>query len=211
MTYLMKAKTAHGMGDETWGSVLDAIIAKIKGTQPDPDDRVDQTASGTTTTASDFKNVGGVCKPMNFPALGAVQEFQRQLNRVAQIKKFSKIAVDGAVGPQTIALFRKVQAISNGNVMGDPSSCMGIAPDVDVLADQIRDLANALGAPAQVSGGLQIAPPSIVTKSNKVISAPASAGAAGLMGGSGGLETLAIVGVAGGIGYLLFFHKKGRR
>lgn len=83
------------------------------------DDNIMSTANGTTTTAADFTSTGGVCKAKNFPALAMAQEFQAQLNRVAHAKGYSKIAVDGALGPGTMALFRLVQTASSGSVMGD--------------------------------------------------------------------------------------------
>jgi hypothetical protein len=181
------------------------------GQQPDPTDNVTQTAGGgTSTSASDFTSVGGVCKPMNFPALDAVRTFQMQMNRVAQVKNLAKTSVDGAIGPGTLALFRQVQSISAGSVMGDPSSCMGVAPDVDVLGAQIKDLADTLGAPATVSGPLGITVPTIVTKSGKTVVAPTGGMAASLASMSG-IEKIAIVGVAGAIGYLLLGKKKRRK
>lgn len=59
---------------------------------------------------------------------------------------FAKITVDGAVGQETLVLFRRVQDRSRGEVMGDGSSCMGVAPDVDVIGDQLRAFGEALTA-----------------------------------------------------------------
>lgn len=97
-----------------------------------------------TTTTSDFDEVAGVCKPRNHGALLQVRELQVQLNRIATLSGFATVATDGFVGPQTLALFEKVQAISDGSVMGDGSTCMGVAPDVDVLAAQVEELADSL-------------------------------------------------------------------
>lgn len=166
-------------------------------------DNVNATANGTTTSSADFTAVSGVCKPKNFPALKTTQEMQRQLNRVAQVKGYSKISVDGAVGPGTLALFQKVQAISAGQVMGDPSSCMGVAPDVDVLGAQIKTLADGMGAPATVSDPISIVPPTIQTNSGKKVPVPDSGIWASLAALSG-IEKVALLGVAGGLGYLAF-------
>jgi hypothetical protein len=209
MTYTKALTVRHpapGMGG--MGGWIEEFIGAEK---PDPSDNVDQTAGGgTSTSAADFTSVGGICKPQNFPALNAVREFQRQLNRVAQVKKLAKTAVDGAIGAGTLGLFRQVQSSSSGSVMGDPSTCMGVAPDVDVLAAQIKDLADALGAPASVSGPLTLALPTIVTKSGKIVVAPNSGIAASLASMSG-IEKIAIAGVAGAIGYLVFTKKKRRK
>ena len=217
MTYISKHMVRtkpRGMGD---GEPADDIITLLFGEllpadQAPPTDNVNQTTGGgASTSASDFTSAGGVCKPMNFPALAASRALQSQLNRVAQVKGFGKVATDGAIGPGTLALFREVQALSAGGVMGDPSSCMGVAPDVDVLAAQVQALADSLGAPATVSGPvLSLSVPSIKTKSGKTVVAPD----AGLLGGMASLsavEKLALLGVAGGIGYLLLSKSKKRR
>lgn len=215
MTYVGRSARPRPILAAPMGDWIDDMMnALINGTEmPDDTDNVNQTAGGgTTTSAADFTTVGGVCKPRNFPALDAVRVFQRQLNRVAQVKGFSKIVVDGAVGPGTLALFRQVQSVGKGSVMGDPSTCTGVAPDVDVLAAQVKDLADTLGAPAQVSGPVAIATPTILTKSNKVVIAPdAGAGLLGAVASMSGIEKVALVGVAGAIGYLLIHGKKRRK
>lgn len=200
-----------GDTDSIWTD-LDALLSgAVSADQASPADSVNQTTGGgTTTSAADFTQVGGVCKPQNFPALNAVREFQRQMNRVAQVKGFPKVGVDGAVGPQTVALFKSVQSLGAGSIMGDASSCMGIAPDVDVLAAQVRDLADTLGAPATVSGAMSILPATIVTKSGKTVVAP-DAGIAGALATLSGIEKVALLGIAGGIGYLLMNKKKRRK
>lgn len=207
-TMMARRNMCRGMGDGLDDFLYNLGITSQK---PDPSDKVDQTAGGgTTTSAADFTQVAGVCKPKNFPALAAVRAFQGQLNRVAQVKGLSKTTVDGAIGPGTLALFRQVQSASKGSVMGDPSTCMGVAPDVDVLGAQIKDFADTLGAPATVSGPLSLKPPTILTASGKTVVAPNSGIAASLASMSG-VEKLAIAGVAGAIGYLLLTTKKRRR
>lgn len=209
MTYL--ARRAVGDSDSGLADLL-KVLGPFSAVEPDPSDNVNQTASGGSTTSSaDFVTVGSVCKPQNFPALKVVQEFQRQLNRVAQAKGFGKIAADGSVGPATLALFRRVQAASAGTVMGDPSSCMGVAPDVDIIAAQVRSMADTLGMPATVSGPVAITVPTIRTKSGKEIVAP-DAGIMASLATLSGIEKVALLGVAGGIGYLLLQkRKRGRK
>ena len=202
----------RGMGD-----VIDDLFAPFladggasDASTADPADNVNQNASGTSTTSGDFTTVGGVCKAQNFPALAMVEEFQSQMNRVARVKGFTAIAVDGAVGPATLALFRLVQAASSGSVQGDPSSCMGVAPDVDVLGAQIKTLADSLGAPAQVDPPLSLKAPTIVTKSGKIL-VPPNAGIAGSLATMSSMEKLALVGLVGGIGYMLMNSRRKRR
>lgn len=211
MTYMQKpARHARRRGI---GDVFDDLGIRVSSgfDEPDPNDHVNETASGgTTTTAADFSIQAGICKPANFPALNAVRELQRQLNRVAQVKGLAKTTADGAVGPATLALFRQVQSSSAGAVMGDPSTCMGVAPDVDVLGAQVRAMADTLGAPATVSGPLALVTPTIVTKSGKTLVAP-DAGLLGSLGALSTVEKIALLGVAGGIGYLLMNRRKGRK
>lgn len=194
--------------------IIDLVVGgpAITADQANPADNVNQTDSGTSTSGSDFTSAGGVCKAKNFPALAAVRAFQAQLNRVAQIKGFAKVASDGAVGPATMALFKKVQAAAPaGSIMGDAGSCMTVAPDVDVLGQQIQQFADSLGAPAQVAGpvGAVLSVPSIKTKSGATVIAP-DAGVLGSLATLSGAEKLALLGVAGGLGYMLFKKKRHR-
>ncbi len=200
----------HPMGDV---GIWDAIRSVFEAGEPATSDKIDQTAGGgATTSAADFITVGGICKPRNVPALEAVRELQRQMNRVAQMKGFGKTAVDGAVGPGTLALFRQVQSVASGSVMGDPSSCMTVAPDADVLAAQIRAVADSLGAPTLVSGPVALTVPTIVTASGKVVAPPvADAGILASIASMPPIQKVALAGVAGGIGYLLFTQAKKRR
>jgi hypothetical protein len=147
-----------------------------------------------------------VCKPTNLTALNHAKYLQQQLNRVAQAKGFPKVGVDGEIGPGTLSLFGKVQAAAGGSViMGSPLSCMGVAPDADVLGAQVHGYANSIGAPAVASQALAVKAPTIVRPSGQEVSET------GIMGAFGQLPTiekLAVVGVAGGIGYLLLTAKK---
>jgi hypothetical protein len=216
MTYtkhMMKVRRPRaGVGsDDALDDIFTVMFSWVDAANANPTDNVNQTAGGgTSTSAADFTSIGGVCKPQNFPALTAAREFQRQMNRVAQVKGFSKVSSDGALGPATLTLFRSVQAASAGSVMGDPSSCMGVAPDVDVLGAQIKTLADSLGAPATVSDPVGISLPTIVTKSGQRVVAPDS-GILGAFAMMPAIEKLALLGVAGGIGYLLLSKKKRRK
>lgn len=218
---LMRRKRRGGMGDAWSDFVNNTDDANTTGgtswsggTLPEtstdeaaPDDVA--TTTGTTTTAADFINVGGVCKPRNFTTLNAVKAYQSQLNRVAQVKGFGKITADGDVGPGTLQLHKKVQSVSSGSVMGDPSSCMGVAPDVDVLADQVKQLADKLGAPATVDQATVSG--SIINKQGIEKKPPGASVAGDLIGSFNGLSTIqkiAVVGAIGGIAVLLIGGKK---
>lgn len=178
-----------------------------------PGDNVNATADGSgSISISDFKNVGGVCKPMNFPALNFARALQGQMNRVAQVKGWGKIAADGAIGPGTVALFAKIKAAYPSTVMGDTSSCSFIAADADVLAEQVRQVADSLKAPATVSAAPGAAP-SITTKSGAVVLAPTSSGTGvslidGAIGGMSTGQKVVLAGLVGGIGYVLYKKSK---
>jgi len=201
----------QSMGDGDIWDYLTTLMESdaVDATDAPATDNVNQTVGGGSTTAADFTSINGVCKPKNFPALAAARGFQGQLNRVAQVKGYAKIATDGAIGPGTLALFRLVQSAAGGSVMGDASSCMGVAPDVDVLAGQIQAFADTLGAPATVPGPA-ISLPTIVTASGKTVVAP-DAGILGSLATLSSVEKIALLGVAGGIGYLLLTSGKKKR
>jgi hypothetical protein len=140
-----------------------------------------------------------------------VRSFQAQLNRVAQIRGFAKVASDGAVGPATLALFKKVQAAMPAGSINVNPDCLAIAADVDVLGQQIQQFADSLGAPPQVAGPVTgaLSVPSIKTKSGATVVA-ADAGVLGSLATLSGAEKLALLGMAGGVGYMLLKKKRHR-
>lgn len=204
--------SGSGSSDGTglWGALGTPVLTVD---QAPATDNINQTATGTSTSASDFTSVGGVCKPMNLPALASSRAFQGQINRVAEVKGFGKVATDGAIGPATLALFKKVQAAAPaGSIMGDAASCMTVAPDVDVLGQQVQAFADSLGAPTVVSGPtLSMSVPTITTKSGATVLAP-DAGILGSLATLSTVEKVALLGLAGGIGYVLWTkHSKKPR
>jgi hypothetical protein len=201
--------TAPG-GGYTIGDFIGALINTAKGLDTASAADV-PTANGTgSTTAADFVARAGGCKPTNLTALTYAKNLQSQLNRVAQVKGFGKIGVDGEIGPGTQALFAKVQTAAGGSqIMGSPSSCMGIAPDVDVLGAQVQGYADSIGAPLTVSPSqLAVKAPTIVRPNGEEV---AETGLFGAFGQLQTIEKVAVLGVVGGIGYLLFTAKKKRK
>ena len=199
------------------GAAVSGFANGVTAGAPSPSDNVNGTADGSgSISISDFKNVGGVCKPMNFPALNFAKALQQQMNRVAQVKDWSKVSEDGAIGPGTVALFAKIKAAFPTTVMGDTSSCSYLAADADVLAEQVRQVADSLKAPAQVSPAPGAAP-SIVTKSGQTVIAPVSGGTGSSVidstfGGMTSGQKVVLAGLVGGIGYVLYKKsKKGSR
>lgn len=204
---IFKAGIGAGVAAVTASSAAAALAAG---------DKITTTADGSgSISMSDFKNVGGVCKPMNFPALNFAKALQAQMNRVAQMKGWSKIGCDGAIGTGTMALFSKIKAAFPSTVMGDTSSCAYIAADCDVLAEQVRQVADSLNAPAKVSAPAA-GPSTILTASGKTVIAPpvgaAAASAGDAFGGMSTTQKVVFAGLVGGIGYTLYKKsKKGKR
>ncbi len=198
-----------------YGSLADAgLLDWLTGGKINPADPAIQTsASGDTAiTAADFAQSGGVCKPRNLVALNYTKELQKQLNRVAHVKGFSKISVDGSIGPATQSLLKKVQAVAP-QVMGTPASCIGVAADADVIGDQVREVANALAAPATVPGPLLGSGASQLALPNGKVGTVTGTGD-GVMGAFtslGETEKIVMVGLVGGIGYMLWKGKKRRK
>jgi len=139
----------------------------------------------------------GVCKPTNQATLELVYELQRQLNRIAQMKGLTKIAVDGDIGPGTVRLFN--QAI------GGSASCQTIASQVSTFTAQLNALAVSLNAPAKVSSPAPAKPPTYVNATTG-LEVVAPKGMAASLSDSIGLSTpmLLLLGIAAiGAGYYL--------
>ena len=110
--------------------------------------------------------LSGVCKPMNTASLNAFKELQNQLNRVAEVKGYSKIGVDGRIGPGTVALWNKVVTVavlwspSKALSMAATSSCDNLAAQAadGGAATQVRQYADSLNAPVAVAGSILARP-----------------------------------------------------
>lgn len=199
----------------SWASIIPDTSA-VTSTDPSVsnEDLISTSAGNNSISTADFVKANGVCKARNFTAMNYAKNLQTQLNRVAQVKGFGKIGIDGDIGSSTLALFAKVQAASSGQVMGDASDCILIAGDSDVLGDQVKTLADNLKAPAVVSGPLLGGNKagSIITKSGKKVMAPgASASILDSFGEMGGTQKLVLLGLLGGIGYMAFKSTKKKR
>lgn len=164
--------------------------------------------------AFDSTKFPGICKPANKETLDVVVKFQNQLNRVAHAKGFTKIGADGDIGPGTLALFRQVQSASSGTVSGNGQSCVGIAnsslPDILV---EVEALADVLGAPSTVTGPRPATTPSFVNNQGGLTANP-NAGAGSILDVFTKMSTpmkVAGVGIAAGIGFLLFTGAKTKK
>jgi hypothetical protein len=97
-----------------------------------------------TTTTSDFVKIGETYKPRNAAARAVVREFQLQLRRVAHHYGHARIAISGQIGPATLALFAAVQADAGDYVMGDASTCLGVAQNAPMTLTQAPYLESRL-------------------------------------------------------------------
>lgn len=143
----------------------------------------------------------GTCKPANAPTLELVYELQRQLNRVAQMRKLTKIAVDGDIGPGTVKLFNAA--------LGTSADCTTIGSQVRAFTAQLGVLAATLGAPAKVPAPAPAKPSTFVDPTTN-LDVIAPKGIAASLSDSIGLSTpmIAALGVAAvGVGYYVYKRK----
>jgi hypothetical protein len=142
----------------------------------------------------------GICKPMDFLTLDIVRDMQMQLNRIAKMKNLKMVAIDGDIGPGTMALAAKCDI---GIAAGGPVS--GFALIADVVRDTARAKADALGAPATVSGPVPAKAPTIINAAGVEIKAPPMVGASLVDSVKNlGMPTLLALGAAAiGAGYFL--------
>jgi hypothetical protein len=158
-----------------------------------------------TIDASKFNSTKypGVCKPMDNDTLQVVYDLQNQLNRLAKMKGAALIAVDGDIGPGTVALATKLGPWSHFASMMETaapistSSCTDVAQNADAIAAGAKSQADSLGAPEKVSGPAPAKPPTIITPSGQEVKGPAPAGAS-LLDSFKNLDTTTML-VLGGI------------
>lgn len=152
----------------------------------------------------DFVNRSGNCKPTNFETLAKFKELQTQLNRAAHAKGLPKIAVDGDIGPGTLALMAKLGVSA-------ATSCATVAPIAEALAVQMRETADNAGVPTKVSSPAPPVAPSIVNATTGAITPqPTSASIMDAFNRMGTTELIIAAAVLGGGAYFLLGKKKRR-
>ena len=230
MSYLFK----NGMGDEgseifqdvsEFLTNLQQTVTGTPGSAPPPADggSIFGTSSSSSSSGGgvqglidfistrgadlQFKVVSGVCKPMNEPTLRVVQDLQRQMNRVAQVKGFTKLQVDGDIGSNTVSLLKSVKAAAGGRVTTDTTSCSTVGPSAKVAAAEVKAFADSIGAPSSTSAPALTSQPSIVTPAGLVKPVAASAGLIDAVKGMPLPMKVAFGGIMAGIGYFVFFDK----
>jgi len=179
---------------------------------------------GYTTTAG-FSSVGGVCKPNDSGTLANFKELQRQANRVADAIGTAKIAVDGAIGPGTLALLTTIQGKAKaadtgnfgfGNFLANQnlSSCSAVAGGVLNITPMLSAMADALGVSSSVASPSPASTPTTydpITGKETPQSLTSSIGDA--FSNMSTTMQMAALGIAGGIGYYLYkgSKKKGKK
>lgn len=175
------------------------------------------TTVNETAPAGGYVNKNGVCKATDDGALAQFKELQRQMNRVLDYVSSPKIAVDGAIGPGTLAALRVIATTPSAGAYSLSSSsvnmndCTAIAAQALVLSARMSSLADFVGAPSSVSSP---SPTSTPTTVNPVtgIETPQGpvASASDFLGNMSTTEKLGVAGIAVAVGYFAFVKKKGK-
>lgn len=165
----------------------------------------------------------GVCKPSTVSALATFKRLQTQLNRIAAAKSIPTIAIDGDIGPGTVTLFGKVQAdlvayaTSTMNLAGSvkiavvTSSCTALASVADIVGDVADQYATSIKAPLNPPSPTPTKPPTLVLPSGAEVPPPAGAGLLTAFTSASDTMKIAMIAVAGGVGYYLLKGRKHRR
>ncbi len=155
--------------------------------------------------SSDFVNRNGVCKPTNFETLAKFKALQSQLNRVAQVKGLTKIAVDGDIGPGTLRLLSATGVTATGD-------CTAVAIIAEALTAQVQAVANAAGAPEKVSSPAPASTPSIVNVTTGIVTPqPAAASVSDAFGRMSQTQMIIAAAAIGGVAYLTLGKKRRAR
>lgn len=163
------------------------------------------TAAIESPDTSQFKSMNGVCYPKTTAGSVAVQNLQRQMNRIAAVNNFTKVSPDGYIGPATLTLLTQISAdLSSTN-------CLNVAPYVAERAAVVQSLADAMGAPSASSASPS---PSgnaggVVTPSGKVVQGPVLTGS--ILDSFNALSTplqVGMVALGAGILYMLYAGSK---
>lgn len=221
MSYKVLESNARAMGYQRRDGVLTAIggIGDLLG---------ELIGTAATAIAPHFSTVGTTCKPTDSATLSLFKELQRQLNRVAAIKKIQTIGVDGDIGSGTVALMQAVQAAAKADLKAgslnntyaaqylatvQSSTCSGIASGATGTTANVKTYADQLGASSNVASPPPASQPAVYNPINGA-SVPQGAAASAIdawkrLSTGTQLATLGILGVTGVV--LLKPGKKKRK
>jgi hypothetical protein len=153
----------------------------------------------------------GICKPTDFGTLDIVRDMQNQINRIAKVKGLKLIAVDGDIGPGTVAAVAAINPFLAPLSFSTSSNTAVVIHIVDI-AIRAKAVADGLGAPEKVSAPIPAKAPAIIMPSGIEVKAPPMVGASMIDAVKNlGMPMLLLLGAAAvGVGYYVTKKKKAK-
>ena len=142
----------------------------------------------------------GSCYATNKPTFDQFAFLQQQINRVSKMRGFPLIAIDGNIGPGTVAALMRI-----GGLTASAATCSMVAVQADLYGANTRFMADAIQAPAYVVPPRPVKPPSFFDpRTNQEVSPYPS----GMFGDLSTPMVIAIGVAVLGAGYLLLSRPK---
>lgn len=198
------------------------LARRAFGDDLDPQSDITTTDAATaqeTSPGPGFVSTNGICKPTGSASLELFKDLQRQMNRCLDAMGSAKIAVDGAIGPGTLAA---LQAISNAPSAGayglgsssgfvvNTNDCTSVSNQVLSITTKLSQLADYMGAAASVSSPSPASTPTTVNPVTGVETPqPLTASVMDTLNNMSTTEKLGVAGLAVAVGY--FAITKGKR
>jgi hypothetical protein len=153
----------------------------------------------------------GVVYATNPTTHALFMEMQKQLNRAAYaINSSSRLAIDGKIGPDTLAL---ALAVGPYTPFSNPTSTATLAAMADVVSTGARIRADSKGAPQTVPAPKPPAPPAIIDPVTLTLKAAPAGPAASITDAFKNMSMPMMLGlgaVAIGIGYFVLAKPKAK-
>jgi hypothetical protein len=150
----------------------------------------------------------GVVYATNPTTHAAFMEMQKQLNRAAYaINSSSRLAIDGKIGPDTLAL---ALAVGPYTPYSSPTSVAGLAAMADVVSTGAKVRADSKGAPQTVPAPKPSAPPAIINPTTMTLEPAPAASIADAFKKMSMPMMLGLGAVAIGIGYFVLAKPKAK-
>lgn len=172
-------------------------------------------SSNETAPAGGYVNKNGVCKATDDGALAQFKELQRQANRVLDAMGTAKIAVDGAIGPGTMAALRTISTAPSAGAYSlaanniNLNDCTAVSAQALVVTMRLSQLGDFMGASSAVSSPSPASTPTTVNPVTGVETPQGLTASAGdFLGNMSTTEKLGLAGLAVAVGYFAFKGKK---
>lgn len=208
------ARTRHGrshLARRTFGDALDP--------QSDINTGPSTSTAQETSPGPGFVTKNGVCKPTGSASLDLFKDLQRQMNRVLDAMGSAKIAVDGAIGPGTLAALQAISQAPSAGAYGLGSSsgfvvntndCASISNQVVAITAKLSQLADYMGAANSVSSPSPTSTPTTVDPVTGIETPqPLTSSAMDALANMSTTEKLGVAGIAVAVGY--FAITKGKK